>query len=193
VTSTGKGCRRVLMPAAAVLLLAGLLALLAPHLEQRGEDDRGVLAQQQAGTASAPTDTDPATRATGTPSVGTGPASGAPAREHAHAYPPGREPWRPVVTGFAADLTRPGPDWAPRVTRWTSDYLAAEYRALDPSRAPTATLQAVEVNTAGESLVDVVAVYNTGLHMIIRAEDSVDGWMITRVEPAEQAPAGGQQ
>ncbi|SDY85913.1 hypothetical protein SAMN05661080_04828, partial [Modestobacter sp. DSM 44400] len=69
--------------------------------------------------------------------------------------------------------------------RWTSDYLTAEYSQLTPDRVPSAALQSLEVVSAGEAVVDVVAVYNTGLRVIIRAEDSAAGWKVTRVEQAD--------
>lgn len=187
MTSTGKGRRGALIPAAAAAALgiAGALMLLMPGTgaksQPRSAEASPTLAQPAPATSNSAKADSSEVPSSAAPSAGTSAAAG----ENPPSYAPGQEPWRPVVTGFATDFTHPDPSWSTRVVRWTSDYLTAEYSQLTPDRVPSAALQSLEVVSAGEAVVDVVAVYNTGLRMIIRAEDSVAGWKVTRVEQAD--------
>ena len=192
MTSTDKGRRGVRGPAlaAAGLGLVGALMLLTPDSGQRSPapgEAAPTLAQPAPAappSAAAPSPAPAAPPAETSRSAGPPPATSSPAGEEP-SYAPGQEPWRPVVTGFATDFTQPTPDWSVRVVRWTSDYLAGEYTQMRPDRVPAAELCVIEVVAAGEGTVDAVAVYDTGFRLIMRAEDSIDGWKITKVEPTE--------
>lgn len=191
MTSTGKGRGGALIPAAAAATLgiAGVLMLLMPGTgapsQPRSAEASPTLAQPASPTsdpAAAPVKADSSeVPSSAAPDVGTSAAAG----ENPPSYAPGQEPWRPVVTGFATDFTHPDPSWSTRVVRWTSGYLTAEYSQLTLDRIPSAALQNIEVVSAGEAVVDVVAIYDTGLRVIIRAEDSAAGWKVTRVEQAD--------
>lgn len=91
--------------------------------------------------------------------------------------------WRPVLDGFAADFADPGPDWVPRISRWTTPYLAETYADVDPREVPIATLVDLQIGATGAYTVDATATYDTGLTIGLRAELSPDGWQITTVEP----------
>jgi len=189
VTSTGKGRRGVLIPAAAAAALAisGAALVFGPD-----SGSPSVVSDSQAGQSlaqpKAPTLTPPTTPAAGQ-SDATKPAPGTAAEEAAGepapTYPPEQEPWRPVLTGFATDFAQPAPGWSARVTRWTSDYLSEQYRQLPLDRVPAAALQDLQVVVAGEAVVDAIAIYDTGLRLAIRAENSAEGWKVAKVEPTE--------
>ena len=192
MTSTGKGRRGALVPAAvaATLAIAGIVLVFGPNGEAPapGPDSQaGQSLAQPSGSTSQPS----LTPAGGQPAT-SGPAtsSSAPmaeeaAGEPAPTYPPGQEPWRPVLTGFATDFAQPAPDWSTRVLRWTSDYLSEQYRQLPLDRVPAAALQDLQVVVSGEAVVDAIAVYDTGLRLAIRAENSAEGWKVAKVEPTE--------
>lgn len=193
MTSTGKGRRGVRGPtiAAAGLGLIGALILLTPDSGQRfstAGTAAPTLAQPAPAAPSSAAAPSPAPAGppaeTSQPAV-PAPVTSSPASEEEPSYAPGQEPWRPVVTGFATDFTQPTPDWPTRVVRWTSDYLSGEYAQMTPDRVRAAELRDLEVVAAGEGTVDAIAVYDTGFRLVMRAEDSVDGWKITKVEPAE--------
>ena len=192
MTSNGKGRRGVRGPAlaAAGLGLVGALMLLTPDSGQRSSaagEATTTLAQPAPATspaAAVPSLTGGASPAAPLP-ADPAPTRSSPASEEEPSYAPGQEPWRPVVTGFATDFTQPTDDWSARVVRWTSDYLADEYAQMTPDHLQAAELRDLEVVAAGEGMVDALAVYDTGFRLIMRAEDSVDGWKITKVEPAE--------
>ena len=189
MTSTGKGRRGALIPAAAAaaLAIAGAALVFGPssgtpsavHDSPAGQS----LAQPIAPTA-APSPTPAAEQPDASRSAPDTAATEA-AGEPAPTYPPGQEPWRPVLTGFATDFAQPAPDWSTRVTAWTTDYLSEQYRQLPLDRAPAATLQDLEVVVSGEAVVDAIAVYDTGLRLAIRAETSAEGWKVAKVEPTE--------
>ena len=194
MTSTGKGRRGALIPAAAAVGLAivGAVTLLGPDVgtPSPGDGQAASSPAQPAGTI--PVTVPPSSPATAAdpPALAPEPSgAGAPSAEAAGepepTYPAGQEPWRPVVTGFATDFAQPAPDWSTRVIRWTTAYLTEHYRALPLERVPAATLQDVEVVATGEAVVDVVAVYDTELRLIIRVENSPEGWKVAKVEPAE--------
>lgn len=95
--------------------------------------------------------------------------------------------WQPVAVGFARDFTSPGTghaDWLARVSRWTSDYLAGQYQQTDPHRIPTGALTSLMTVTPGESSVDFLASYDTGLKLACRVELGPTGWKVTRAQPA---------
>lgn len=95
------------------------------------------------------------------------------------------DPRQTVLTGFAIDFARPGPDWVARTTRWTSDYLTEQFGQIDQTRVPAATLLSVEIHSGGEYSVDAAASYDTGLVLLMRAElTPAAGWVITTVRPA---------
>ena len=98
------------------------------------------------------------------------------------------DPRLTVVNGFAADFTRPGPDWVARTTRWTSEYLTDQFGQVDQTRVPVAALLSVDIHSSGEYSVDAAASYDTGLVLLIRAELSPTGWVITTVRPAAGGP-----
>ena len=195
MTSTGKGRRGALIPpvAAVGLAVVGAVTLLGPDVGAPSSPGDGQavpsLAQPAAPTSAPPPPPSPAPAAdppapTPEPSDG-GTAGEEAAGEPEPTYAAGQEPWRPVVTGFATDFAQPAPDWSTRVIRWTTAYLTEQYRALPLERVPAATLQDVEVVATGEAVVDVIAVYDTELRLIIRVENSPEGWKVAKVEPAE--------
>ncbi|SHN88990.1 hypothetical protein SAMN05660350_04982 [Geodermatophilus obscurus] len=192
MNSAGKDRRRpVLLVTAALLAIVGAVFLIPPTTSSSAGASSTTLAQTPDSASSPPTAADEQPTPVAAPDPqpgGAGPQDRRHAGEHGQGHPPGREPWRPVVTGFATDFTQPGPDWGTRVTRWTSDYLTAEYRQMDLARIPVAGLLGIEVRVAGEFLIDVVADYDTGLQLVIRAEASAAGWTVTRLQPAGQGP-----
>jgi hypothetical protein len=189
VTSTGKGRRGALIPAAAAaaLAIAGTALVFGPS---SGSPSPGPDSQSLA-QPSAPTPSPSPTPAGGQPATSEpapsdpGPMAEEAAGEPAPTYPPGQEPWRPVLTGFATDFAQPSPQWSARVLRWTSEYLSQQYCQLPLDRVPAAALQELEVVVSGEAVVDAIAVYDTGLRLAIRAENSAEGWKIAKVEPTE--------
>ena len=195
MTSTGKGLRGALIPAAAAVGLAivGAVALLGPDVGTPSPPRDGQAAPspaQLAGPTSVTAPPSSPATAADPPAPAPEPSgAGAPSAEAGGepepTYPAGQEPWRPVVTGFATDFAQPAPDWSTRVIRWTTAYLTEQYRALPLERVPAATLQDVEVVATGETVVDVIAVYDTELQLIIRVENSPEGWKVAKVELAE--------
>jgi hypothetical protein len=191
VTSTGKGRRGALIPAAAAaaLAIAGTALVFGPSSGSPSPAPDSPASQSLA-QPPAPTPTLSPTPAGGQPATSepapSAPALGAEAAgEPAPTYPPGQEPWLPVLTGFATDFTQPAPDWSTRVLRWTSDYLSEQYRQLPLDRVPAAALQDLQVVVSGEAVVDAIAVYDSGLRLAIRAENSAEGWKVAKVEPTE--------
>lgn len=193
MTSTGKGRRGALIPAAAAvtLAIAGTVMVFSPDVGSPSPSQDSQASQFLAQPVTpTPTSSPMSAASQSTAAVEPDPsASGEEAHgvagEPAPTYPPGQEPWRPVLTGFATDFAQPGPDWSTRVIRWTSDYLTEQYRQLPLDRVPTGSLQGLEVVVTGEAVVDVIAVYDTGLRLVIRAENSAEGWKVAKVEPAE--------
>ncbi len=102
--------------------------------------------------------------------------------------------WRPVATGFARDFAHPGSgaaDWLARVRRWTSPYLAEQYRHTDPYRIPSGSLVTVEPAAKGDTVVTFVATYDTGLSLTCRVELGPTGWKVTSAAPATRSPGRG--
>lgn len=193
MTSTGKGRRGALIPAAAAvtLAIAGTVMVFGPDIGWPSLPQDSQVSQSLA-QPTAHTPMPSPTPAAGQSTAAVEPDPSAPggeadavAGEPAPTYPLGQEPWRPVLTGFATDFAQPGPDWSTRVIRWTSDYLTEQYRQLPLDRVPAGSLQGLEVVVTGEAVVDVIAVYDTGLRLAIRAENSAEGWKVAKVEPAE--------
>lgn len=101
-------------------------------------------------------------------------------------------PWRAVVDGFAVDFTSPGAgrdDWLARVSRWTTPELAAGLADTAPERIPDARLEHVTALSTGDVVVDVLAEYDTGLQLVIRAQTGPAGWLVTLAEPTTSTPS----
>lgn len=95
-------------------------------------------------------------------------------------------PWQPTARGFASAFTQPGSsqdDWLARVTPWTSTYLTGQYQLADHRRLPTAMLLELTATATGETSVEFLATYDTGLKLLCRAELEPSGWKIIAAEP----------
>jgi len=100
--------------------------------------------------------------------------------------------WEVVINGFAVDFTHPGAghdDWLARVSTWSSDELAASLAQTAPERIPDAHLEHLTPLATGDVVVDVLAEYDTGLQLVIRAQTGPAGWHVTFAEPSTSTPA----
>lgn len=130
----------------------------------------------------------------GSPAPGPGaPAESVPSTAGEPDAPPpdAEQQWRPVLEGFATDFAAPGPDWAQRISRWTTPYLAETYAVVDPREVPMATLDELQIGVTGAYTVDATATYDGGLTIGLRAELSPDGWQITTVQPITESTITG--
>lgn len=173
---------RGLWIAAASAAVLGITLLVGPHLV--GSPSSGRAPEVTTRTGAPATTRPPSAPASATPSPVTLPpvASQLPK--------PPAPPWQPVATGFARDFTNPGTghaDWLARVTRWTSEYLTSQYQRTDERRIPVASLTSITTVSAGETTVDVLASYSTGLKLICRVELGPTGWKVTRADPDTSA------
>lgn len=107
--------------------------------------------------------------------------------------PHGHEPMGPahqyelVARAFAQDFANGAPGWWERVSRWTIPALSDAYRTTNPDRVSTGTLEELVEHSAGSSVADFVASYDTGLDVGIRVE-FVDGeWKVTSCVPMKTA------
>ncbi|PZS31674.1 MAG: hypothetical protein DLM59_09555 [Pseudonocardiales bacterium] len=177
---------RTLWMAAAGAALVGVALLLPSH--PHAHHHAGVVpghpaaAQSRAPAAPGARATSPVAPAGAAP---TPTASMSPAAEPVR--PAAEALWKPVATGFARDFATPGAgpsDWLARVRRWTTPYLADQYRQTDPHRIPSATLTSVTPVATGGTIVTFTAVYDTGLTLDCRVELGPTGWKVTAATPA---------
>lgn len=178
--------RRLRTPVALIVAVAAVVALLFAQPAQDAPEPStafsGTTTTQPVGTV--PADSNPSAGPPPEPSTGAATEPPPTVAGEPDAPPAGAEQqWRPVVEGFAADFAAPGPDWVPRISRWTTPYLAETYADVDPREVPMATLVDLQIGATGAYTVDATATYDTGLTIGLRAELSPDGWQITTVEP----------
>lgn len=103
-----------------------------------------------------------------------------------HADPPGQEPWRDTVAGFAEAFTDPTPDhdeWVGRLALWVTPDLVSQYQASDSTRRPHGTPTAVDVIANGEYSADAAVSYDSGLTIRVRVEAGQAGWRVTSAIP----------
>lgn len=101
-----------------------------------------------------------------------------------------RQEVQQVANGFAVDFANPGSgqaDWLARVSRWTGPYLTQQLGRTDWTRVPAAQLTTLRPVATGLVVVDLVAVYDTGLEVGTRVERTESGWKVTTFQPMNTA------
>lgn len=174
-----------------VVLIVAVVAIAVFLFVRPGGEAPGPPAALPEGTTTQPAATPPGPPGSTTapevvardPSTATAAPTTSPAGEPDAPPADAEQQWRPVLEGFAADFADPGPDWAERISRWTTPHLAETYAAVDPREVPLATLVDLQIGATGAYTVDATATYDTGLTIGLRAELSPDGWQISTVEP----------
>jgi hypothetical protein len=156
----------------AILVVIGLLALTRPSGAKSHEVSES--ATPTTSTSAAPASPPPqSNRLT--------PDSGA----DAVSPPSADSQWRPVVEGFAADLTQDGDHdvWLKRLTRWVTVDLADGLAETADTRRPSGEVVDITPESEGDYAVEALVEYDSGLLLYVRAEYGIDGWKVASATP----------